>query len=110
MAKVDLLGLLSDGDWWTSPEVADAQGVSLAAASTNLRRVHLQSLVRRQQIPTGSNSPRLYGYQITAKGLERLEYLSSSEVQAGGVVADRAEMIGMDRRTFENWVAKKLRR
>lgn len=108
MTKIDLLELLSDGEWWTSPGVQDSFGVPIVNASNALRRAHQQGLLRRQQIRAKYNPPRLYRYQITQKGLGRLDFLTSGDVQAGGEVAEGLGLGGGQARAVRDFIAKGL--
>jgi DNA-binding MarR family transcriptional regulator len=53
----------------TSSDLADSQGVSLHAASTRLKRYHRQGLFRREK------NGKKYVYDITVKGIERIDWL-----------------------------------
>lgn len=77
--KVEILSLLSDGEPWTSPEVAGHLGLTLTNASELLRRYHKDGLVTRQSITGRGPPPRLFAYVMTAKGLERLSWLTNEE-------------------------------
>lgn len=105
--KIDILKCLSDGDWWTTPEVAQECGLSLTNTSELLRRYRSQSLVNRER---NYDVPRGYRYRITDVGLARLEYLSSDTVEASQVIADRAGLSGVKKRAFDRWVKQKLGR
>jgi len=71
--KVEILTCLSDGQWWTTSDVAFVCGLSLTNASELLRRYRSQSLVVRECNP---NVSRGYLYRITYVGLERLDFLT----------------------------------
>ena len=73
--KLEILSLLSDGSWWTSPEVSDNLGLTLTNASELLRRYHKDGLATRQAVPGRGPPPRLFTYRITLKGSQRLEWL-----------------------------------
>ena len=105
--KIDILRCLSDGDWWTTPEVAQECGLSLTNTSELLRRYRSQSLVNRERNP---DVPRGYLYRITSVGLERLQYLSSDVMETSSVVAERVGLRGVNKRVFDHWVKEKLRR
>jgi DNA-binding MarR family transcriptional regulator len=105
--KIDILKCLSDGDWWTTPEVAQECGMRLTNASELLRRYRSQSLVNRQRNP---DVPRGYLYRITDIGLERLQYLSSDVVETSSAIADLAGLSGTKKRVFDRWVNQRLRR
>jgi len=72
--KIEILWHLSDGQWWSTPAVASACGLSLTNVSELLRRYRGQSLVVRKRNP---KVPRGYLYGLTQVGLERLNYLTS---------------------------------
>ena len=105
--KIDILRCLSDGAWWTTPEVAQDCGLSLTNASELLRRYRSQSLVNRQR---NYDVPRGYLYRITDVGLERLQYLSSDVLETSSVIADYADLSGVKKRVLDRWVKQKLRR
>jgi DNA-binding MarR family transcriptional regulator len=73
ITKINILACLSDGQWCTSSQIAEACGLSLSNASELLRRYRTQSLVVRVRNP---NVPRGYFYRLTSIGLERLDYLT----------------------------------
>ena len=73
-SKIMILTCLADGQWWTTPTVASACGLSLTNASELLRRYRSQSLVVRERNPS---VPRGYLYGLTQVGLDRLNYLTS---------------------------------
>ena len=104
--KIDILRFLSDGDWWTTPEVAQACGLSLTNSSELLRRYRSQSLVNRER---NYDVPRGYLYRITHVGQERLEYLCSDELETSSTVAELAGLSGTKKRVFDRWVETKLR-
>lgn len=105
--KVNILDCLSDGDWWTTTEVAQKCGLSLTNASELLRRYRSQSLVSRKR---NHNVPRGYQYRITDVGMGRLEYLSSDEMKTSQVLAEKTGLRGADKRAFDSWVKQKLGR
>ena len=105
--KVEILSCLSDGDWWTTPDVAAVCGLSLTNASELLRRYRSQSLVNRER---NYDVPRGYLYRITSVGLERLQYLRSDVMETSSVIADYAGLRGANKRVLDRWVNKKLRR
>jgi len=104
--KIDILKCLSDGDWRTTPEVAQTCGLSLTNTSELLRRYRSQSLVNRQR---NYDVPRGYLYRITDVGLERLQYLSSDVVETSSAIADHAGLSGAKKRVFDRWVKQQLR-
>jgi len=71
--KIEILTCLSDGQWWTTADIALACGLSLTNASELLRRYRGQSLGVRERNP---NVSRGYLYRITFVGLERLDFLT----------------------------------
>jgi len=105
--KVEILTCLSDGDWWTTPEVAQECGISLTNASELLRRYRSQSLVGRKR---NHVVPRGYLYRITDAGQGRLEYLCSDEMKTSKVLAEEAGLGGAKKRVFDTWVKQKLGR
>ena len=105
--KIEILKCLSDGQWWTTPEVAQECGVSLTNASELLRRYRSQSLVNRER---NYDVPRGYKYRITGVGLERLEYLCSDVVETSSAIADLTGLSGTKKRVFDRWVTQQLRR
>lgn len=104
--KIDILRCLSDGDWWTTPEVAHECDLSLTNTSELLRRYRSQGLVLRER---NFKVPRGYLYQITDVGLERLQYLSSEVMETSSAVAELAGLSGAKKRVFDRWVETKLR-
>lgn len=70
--KIKILSFLSDGQWWSSFDIAWFCGLNLTNASELLRRYRSQSLVIRQR---NHSVPRGYLYHITYVGSERLGYL-----------------------------------
>ena len=105
--KIEILKCLSNGDWWTTPEVAQECDLSLTNASELLRRYRSQSLVNRER---NYDVPRGYKYRITSVGLERLEYLCSDVVETSSAIADLAGLSGTKKRAFDRWVTQQLRR
>lgn len=105
--KIDILRCLSDGDWWTTPEVAQECGLCLTNASELLRRYRSQSLVVRRR---NHDVPRGYLYRITDVGQWRLEYLCSDEMKTSQVLTEEAGLRGAKKRAFDNWVKQKLGR
>lgn len=105
--KVEILRCLSDGQWRTTPQVAQASGLSLTNVSELLRRYHGQGLVSRRR---NYNVPRGYLYRITDVGFERLSYLNSNAVETSSTIADLAGLRGTKRRIFDRWVNQKLGR
>ena len=105
--KMEILRCLSDGNWWTTPEVAQECGLSLTNASELLRRYRSQSLVNRER---NYDVPRGYKYRITTVGLERLQYLGSDVMKTSSVIADKVGFGGGQKRVFNKWVEQKLRR
>ena len=53
----------------TSSDLADSQGLTLHAASNRLKRYHRQGLFRREK------NGKQYVYDITVKGIERIDWL-----------------------------------
>lgn len=105
--KVEILRCLSDGDWWTTPNVAAVCGSSLTNASELLRRYRSQSLVTRER---NFDVPRGYQYRITSVGLERLEYLRSDVMETSSAIANHVGLSGGKKRVLDHWVKEKLRR
>jgi len=105
--KIDILKCISDGDWWTTPEVAEECGLSLTNTSELLRRYRNQSLVNRVR---NYDVPRGYRYRITRVGLDRLQYLSSDVVETSSAIASKVGLSGSKKRAFDRWVEQKLRR
>ena len=105
--KVEILGCLSDSDWWTSSEVAQACDLSLTNSSELLRRYRSQSLVSRVR---NYDVPRGFLYRITDVGLGRLAYLTSDEMTTSQVLATHTSLSGVKKRTFDSWVQQRLRR
>jgi len=105
--KIDILRCLSDGDWWTTPEVAQACGLSLTNTSELLRRYRSQSLVNRER---NYDVPRGYFYRITGVGLERLEYLRSDVMETSSAIASHVGLSGGKKRVLDHWVKQQLRR
>ncbi len=105
--KIKILQCLSDGDWWSTREVAQTCGLSLSNASELMRRYRNQGLVNRERNP---NVPRGYLYHINVAGFERLRYLSSGEMETSSAMADLAGLSGEKKRVFDSWVKQKLRR
>ncbi len=100
------MNCLSDEDWWTTPQVAQACGLSLTNASELLRHYRSQSLVNRER---NYDVPRGYLYRITHVGLERLQYLSSEVMETSSAVAELAGLSGAKKRVFDRWVETKLK-
>jgi len=105
--KVEILRCLSDEDWWTTPEVARECSLSLTNVSELLRRYRSQGLVNRER---NHDVPRGYRYRITSVGLERLHYLASDVTKTSSVIADHIGLSGGEKRTFDRWINKQLRR
>lgn len=103
--KIDILRCLSDGQWRTTPQVAQACGLSLTNASELLRRYRGQSLVIRER---NYDVPRGYFYRITHVGLERLQYLYSNVMQTSSAIADYAGISGANKRVLDRWIKHKL--
>jgi len=104
--KIDILKCLSDGQRWTTPQVARECGLGLTNASELLRRYRSQSLVSRER---NYDVPRGYLYRITDVGLARLEYLSSDIVKTSSTMANNIGLDGARKRVFGRWVQQKLR-
>ena len=105
--KTDILRCLSDGDWWTTREVAQDCGLSLTNASELLRRYRSQSLVNRKK---NHDVPRGYLYRITDVGLGRLEYFCSDEMKTSQVLADKTGLRRAKKRALDSWVKQRLGR
>ena len=105
--KISILGCLSDGHWWTTREVAETCKLSLSNASELMRRYRNQGLVNRVR---NRDVPRGYLYCINDVGLERLEYLSSGEMETSSAVADLAGLSGTKKSIFGRWVKQRLGR
>lgn len=105
--KIDILKCISDGEWWTTSEVAHVCGLSLTNASELLRRYRGQSLVNRER---NYDVPRGYRYRITRVGLERLQYLHSDVMETSSAIADHTDLSGAKKRVFDRWVKQQLRR
>lgn len=103
--KIDILKCLSDGQWWTTAEVAQECDLSLTNASELLRRYRSQSLVNRER---NYDVPRGYWYRITRVGLERLQYLRSDVMETSSVIANQAGLSGAKKRALDRWVKQKL--
>lgn len=103
--KVDILDCISDGDWWKTTEIAYACGLNLTNVSELLRRYRSQSLVNRKR---RYDVPRGYLYRITDVGIERLQYLSSDEMETSSILAKKTGLKGSKKRTFDRWVQEKL--
>jgi predicted transcriptional regulator len=104
--KIDVLNCLSDGQWRTTPEVAQACNLSLTNVSELLRRYRSQSLVNRER---NYNVPRGYWYRITRVGLERLQYLCSDVIETSSAIADLAGLSGPKKRVLDRWVQQQLK-
>jgi len=74
--KIEILSCLSDGQWWSTSNVAWSCGLNLTNASELLRRYRNQSLVIRER---DESVPRGYIYRITYVGFERLDYLQNND-------------------------------
>ncbi len=105
--KIEILKCLSDGDWWTTPQIAQECGLRLTNASELLRRYRGQSLVSRER---NFSVPRGYFYRITDVGLERLQYFNSDAMETSSAIARKVGLSGKKRRIFDRWVEEKLRR
>lgn len=103
--KVKILECLSDGDWWTTLEVAQQCGLGLTNASELLRRYRSQGLVNRRR---NYGVPKGYHYRITDVGLDRLEYLTSDVLKTSQLLANHAGLSGVKKRVFDRWVKEKL--
>jgi len=103
--KVEILRCLSDGQWWTSFQVAQVCGLNLTNASELLRRYRAQSLVERERNP---DVPRGYLYRITDPGLERLRYLSPDVTQTSLTMAELIGLEGEKKLVFGRWIDQKL--
>ena len=58
----------------SSSDLADSRGVTLHAASNRLKRYHRQGLFRREK------NGKKYFYNITGKGIERINWLRENKV------------------------------
>ncbi len=96
--KIKILRCLSDGEWWTTPEVTKVCNISLTNASELLRRYRNQGIVSRKR---NYDVPKAYRYRITLVGLERLQYLSS---------ADDTDITGVIERAIDRWTKQWLRK
>ena len=105
--KVVILRCLSDGSWWTTPDVAYACGLSLTNTSELLRRYRGQSLVNRVR---SYDVPRGYKYRITDVGLHRLNYLRSDVMETSSAIASHIGLGGGKKRVLDRWVKQQLRR
>lgn len=105
--KIDILKCLSDGDWWTTPDVSQECGLTLTNTSELLRRYRSQSLVTRER---NYKVPRGYLYRITRIGLERLDYLRSDIYETSSTIAGNVGLTGEKKRVFDSWVKQKLGR
>ena len=103
---MEILKYLSDGEWWTTPEVAHECGLSLTNTSELLRRYRSQSLVSRER---NYNVSRGYKYRITSVGLERLQYLSSDVLETSSAIASHVGLSGEKKRVLDRWVKQRLR-
>jgi hypothetical protein len=103
--KIEILRCLSDGQWWTTSQVAQQCDLGLTNASELLRRYRSQSLVNRQR---NYDVPRGYLYRITDVGLERLEYLESDVVKTSLAIANHVGLNGAKKRVLDRWVKQKL--
>ena len=106
-SKIEILKCLSNGQWWTTTEVAQECGLSLTNASELLRRYRSQSLVNRER---NYAVPRGYRYRITRVGLERLQYLRSDVMETSSAIASHGGLSGEKKRVFDRWVKQRLRR
>lgn len=107
VTKIEILRCISDGNWWTTPEIAQECGLSLTNTSELLRRYRSQSLVNRER---NYKVPRGYFYRITDTGLARLQYLGSDEIGTSSAIARYVGLHGADKRVFDRWVQQRLRR
>jgi len=105
--KIEILRCLSDGDWWTTPEVAQACGLSITNTSELLRRYRSQSLVNRER---NYDVPKGYLYRITSVGIERLQYLSSDVLETSSAMASHVGLTGEKKRVLDRWIKQQLRR
>ena len=105
--KIKILRCLSDGDKWTTPEVAQRCGLNLTNVSELLRRYRGQGLVLRER---NHRVPRGYFYQITQAGLQRLDYLGSDIYETSSTLASNVGLSGEKKRVFDSWVKQKLER
>lgn len=104
-SKIAILSVLTNGDWRSTPDIADECDLSLTNVSELLRRYRSQSLVTRVRRP---DIPRGFLYRITDTGFERLRYLCSDELETSHVLADAIGLEGDERRAFERWTKEKL--
>jgi DNA-binding MarR family transcriptional regulator len=104
-SKINILRCLSEGDCWTTPQVAQECRLSITNASELLRRYRGQGLVNRERNPDVHIG---YLYHITAAGLERLRYFSSPATQTSSAIASKAGLIGTKKLVLDRWVTEKL--
>lgn len=105
--KIHILKCLSDGQWWTTPEVAEACRINLTNASELLRRYRGQGIVRRER---NYDVPRGYFYQITTVGVGRLQYLLSDDMETSSTIANLAGIHGSNKRVLDRWIKQQLER
>lgn len=105
--KIAILRCLSDGQWRTTPQVAQACGTSLTNASELLRRYRSQGLLNRERNP---EVPRGYLYSVTDLGLARLHYLCPDIITTGLAMAEGIGLAGGKKQVFGRWVNQKLGR
>ncbi len=105
--KVEILNCISDGEWWTTPEIALWCGLNLTNVSELLRRYRSQGLVNRVR---NYDVPRGYKYRVTNVGLDRLQYLYSPVMKTSSTIADLAGLSGTNKRALDRFVKQKLGR
>ena len=103
--KIEILSHMSDGDSWTSNQIALWCGISLTNSSELLRRYRNQGLVKRVRNHNVSNG---YLYQITEIGINRLNYFSSPETQTSTSIATHIGLTGKSKRVLDRWVLQQL--
>ena len=103
--KIEILACLNDDDWWSTPAVATACGLSLTNVSELLRRYRSQGLVYRRK---RDDVHRGYEYMLTVVGFERLRFLCSSEYEASTTFSDLAGISGSNKRVIDRWMKNEL--
>ena len=79
--KLALLQKLEDDGSLTSKDVAEAFNMNVCRASTNLKRLHTQKLVKRIQDPVNTFPKPAFRYYLLDRGRHRLEYLKEKEAK-----------------------------
>lgn len=70
--KTQILRLIAESAYATSVEVSDSLNISRHNASTSLKTYYNWGLLSREKMERGA-----YGYNLTQKGLDRLNWLQS---------------------------------